>query len=248
MAVSIRLRRMGRKKQPHYRIVVAESEHPRDGRFVESLGFYKPLSAPARLVVDLERVDYWIGKGAQPSGTVQSLIKKARKGGDASVVVGAEDVEAEKTKRAEMLAERRAKEKRAEAKGAAADVTVVPQDVADVPGGSSSEDRTAAEAVAVGEEEAVARAEDTEPNDPPEQSIKKSSAADKATKGRAAGVTDDVEAASRPKAGASGEEDGAPEGVATPTEVETPALEPSGEAKPAKKAKKAKKDEGAGEP
>src|SRR5690606_22299023 len=113
MAVSIRLRRMGRKKQPHYRIVVAESASPRDGRFVESLGFYKPLSRPARLVLDLERVDHWLGRGAQPSGTVKSLIRKARTGGDEAVAVGELDVKAEKAKRAEMLAERRARERRA---------------------------------------------------------------------------------------------------------------------------------------
>ena len=64
---------MGRKKQPHYRVVVADSLSPRDGRFVESLGYYKPLSQPARLVLDLERVDYWLSKGAEPSGTVNSL-------------------------------------------------------------------------------------------------------------------------------------------------------------------------------
>ena len=60
---------MGRKKQPHYRVVVADSASPRDGRFVESLGYYKPLSQPARLVLDLDRVDHWLPKGAQPSGT-----------------------------------------------------------------------------------------------------------------------------------------------------------------------------------
>lgn len=107
MPVRIRLRRMGRKKAPHYRVVVADSESPRDGRFVETLGYYKPLSQPARLVVDLERVDFWIGKGAQPSGTMKSLLNKARKGGDASVAVDEVDKEAEKAARAEKLAKRR---------------------------------------------------------------------------------------------------------------------------------------------
>ena len=83
MAVRIRLKRMGRKKAPHYRVVVADSKSPRDGRFVETLGYFKPLSNPARLVLDLERVDYWVGQGASPSGTVKSLISKARAGGDA---------------------------------------------------------------------------------------------------------------------------------------------------------------------
>ncbi|MDX1494992.1 MAG: 30S ribosomal protein S16, partial [Longimicrobiales bacterium] len=80
MPARIRLRRMGRKKTPHYRIVVADSASPRDGRFVETLGYYKPLSQPARLVLDMERVDHWLEEGASPSGTVKSLISKARRG------------------------------------------------------------------------------------------------------------------------------------------------------------------------
>ncbi len=74
MPIKIRLRRMGRKKKPHYRIVVADSASPRDGRFVETLGYYKPLTDPARLVLNLERVDHWLGQGADPSGTVKTLI------------------------------------------------------------------------------------------------------------------------------------------------------------------------------
>jgi len=70
--------RMGGKKDPHYRVVVAERRGPRDGRFVESVGYYNPALDPVRLNMDLERVDYWIGKGAQPSETVESLIKKFR--------------------------------------------------------------------------------------------------------------------------------------------------------------------------
>ena len=109
---------MGRKKKPHYRVVVADSAAPRDGRFVETLGYYKPLSNPARLVLDMERVDYWLSKGASPSATVKSLIAKARRGGDATVALGEEDSEARKTKRAEALATRRAAEQKvvAEAK------------------------------------------------------------------------------------------------------------------------------------
>ena len=119
MSVKIRLRRMGRKKQPHYRIVVADSASPRDGRFVETLGYYKPLSDPARLVLDLERVDHWLAEGASPSGTVKSLISKARRGGDAKVAVGDEDPEERKVKRAEKLAARRAVEQKAAADKAA---------------------------------------------------------------------------------------------------------------------------------
>ncbi len=88
MAVRIRLRRMGRKKKPHYRVVVADQRKPRDGGFVESLGYYQPLSDPALIVIDLERFDYWVGQGATPSDTVHSLVSKARKGGDETVTVG----------------------------------------------------------------------------------------------------------------------------------------------------------------
>jgi small subunit ribosomal protein S16 len=112
---------MGRKKQPHYRVVVADSLSPRDGRFVESLGYYKPLTQPARLVLDMERVEHWLSKGAEPSGTVKTLISKARRGGDQKVAVGVVAEAEREAKRAETLAARRAEEKKAEeAKAAAA--------------------------------------------------------------------------------------------------------------------------------
>ncbi len=69
---------MGKKKQPHYRIVVADSRAPRDGRFVENIGYYNPLKHPDGFRVDVERVDYWIGEGAIPSATVKSLVSQAR--------------------------------------------------------------------------------------------------------------------------------------------------------------------------
>ena len=78
---------MGKKKQPHYRIVVTDSRAPRDGRFVENLGYYNPVSHPARLKVDLERVDYWVGQGAIVSPTVGSLVSRARAGGDETVAL-----------------------------------------------------------------------------------------------------------------------------------------------------------------
>ncbi len=114
---------MGRKGQPHYRIVVSDSTSPRDGRFVETLGYYKPLTDPARLVLDIQRVDHWLGEGASPSGTVKSLISKARRGGDDTVAFGVEDLEERKTKRAEELAAKRAAEQKAteEAKAKAAE-------------------------------------------------------------------------------------------------------------------------------
>jgi len=104
---------MGRKKQPHYRIVVTDGASPRDGRFVETLGYYKPLSDPARLIVDMDRVDHWLGEGASPSGTVKSLISKARRGGDGKVAVGEVAQEEREAKRAEELAARRAAEQKA---------------------------------------------------------------------------------------------------------------------------------------
>ena len=90
MSVKIRLRRMGKKKQPHYRIVVTDSRAPRDGRFVENIGYYNPMPNPAKLKVDLGRVDYWVGQGAIVSPTVGSLVSRARAGGDDIVaMVGA---------------------------------------------------------------------------------------------------------------------------------------------------------------
>ena len=76
MAVKIRLRRMGAKKAPFYRIVVADSRFPRDGRFIEELGYYNPLTDPAEVKVDGEKAKEWISKGAQPTDTVKALLKK----------------------------------------------------------------------------------------------------------------------------------------------------------------------------
>ena len=77
MAVKIRLKRMGAKKAPFYRIVVSDSRSPRDGRFIEDIGTYNPLKDPGEIVVDKERAAYWIGCGAQPSDTVRALLKKS---------------------------------------------------------------------------------------------------------------------------------------------------------------------------
>lgn len=77
MALRIRLRRMGRKKAPHYRIVVAESSMPRDGRFVANVGHYTPTTEPMTLVVHREEALAWIAKGATPTDTVNSLFKRA---------------------------------------------------------------------------------------------------------------------------------------------------------------------------
>ncbi|MDQ5983776.1 MAG: 30S ribosomal protein S16 [Eubacteriales bacterium SKADARSKE-1] len=76
MAVKIRLRRMGAKKAPFYRIVVADSKFPRDGRFIEEIGYYNPLLNPAEVKVDAEKAKTWIKNGAQPTDTVKALFKK----------------------------------------------------------------------------------------------------------------------------------------------------------------------------
>ena len=77
MAVRIRLRRMGAKKRPFYRIVVADSAAPRDGRCIEEIGAYNPLTEPATITVDSEKAKTWIQNGAQPTDTVRGLLKKA---------------------------------------------------------------------------------------------------------------------------------------------------------------------------
>jgi small subunit ribosomal protein S16 len=77
MAVRIRLRRMGAKKAPFYRIVVAESSAPRDGRCIEEIGYYNPLVEPVEIKVDAEKAQAWIKKGAKPSDTVRALLKKS---------------------------------------------------------------------------------------------------------------------------------------------------------------------------
>ena len=77
MAVKIRLKRMGMKKMPFYRIVVADSRSPRDGRFIEEIGYYDPLKSPAEIKVDNDAAKKWIGNGAQPTETVRALLKKS---------------------------------------------------------------------------------------------------------------------------------------------------------------------------
>ena len=77
MAVKIRLRRMGAKKAPFYRVVVADSRFPRDGRFIEEIGYYNPLTNPAEIKIDGEKAKKWISNGAQPTDTVKALLKKS---------------------------------------------------------------------------------------------------------------------------------------------------------------------------
>ena len=77
MAVKIRLRRMGAKKAPFYRIIVADSRSPRDGRFIEEVGYYNPMTNPITVNVDAEKVEKWLANGAQPTETVKSILTKS---------------------------------------------------------------------------------------------------------------------------------------------------------------------------
>ena len=76
MAVKIRLRRMGAKKAPFYRVVVADSRYPRDARFIEEIGYYNPMKKEAEIKIDAEKAQKWIANGAQPTDTVKVLLKK----------------------------------------------------------------------------------------------------------------------------------------------------------------------------
>jgi len=108
MAVSIRLRREGAKNRPYYKVVVADSRSPRDGKFIEIIGTYDPKKTGLNSTLKLDRVEHWISKGAQPSDTVRSLIKKTRKvASDTPVtegVDGKETHETEETPAAEAVA------------------------------------------------------------------------------------------------------------------------------------------------
>lgn len=85
LAVKIRLARHGAKKRPYYRVVVTDSRMPRDGRYIDEVGRYNPLTTPKTITLDLEKIDEWVGKGAQPSNTVSHLIAIAREGDEAPV-------------------------------------------------------------------------------------------------------------------------------------------------------------------
>lgn len=77
MSVKIRLKRMGAKKAPFYRVVVADSRSPRDGKFIEEIGYYNPITEPAEIKIDAEKAKKWLSTGAQPSDTVRSLLKRS---------------------------------------------------------------------------------------------------------------------------------------------------------------------------
>ena len=108
MAVCIRLRRFGAKKRPTFRFVAADSRMPRDGRFIEALGYYNPIEKPAKVKVIEDRMTYWLDQGAQPSDTVASLLKQVgffkkyemlKKGEDVSSIIVAETITEHQKKR-----------------------------------------------------------------------------------------------------------------------------------------------------
>ena len=84
MAVKIRMKRVGTKNTPVYRIVVADGRSPRDGKFIEEIGTYQPLKKEGNFVLDLERAKYWVSKGAQPSETVQSFLRRRKPAAEAA--------------------------------------------------------------------------------------------------------------------------------------------------------------------
>ena len=77
MAVKIRLRRMGAKKAPFYRVIVADERSPRDGKFIDEIGYYNPLTEPAEIKIDATKAEKWLNDGAQPTETVKSILKKS---------------------------------------------------------------------------------------------------------------------------------------------------------------------------
>lgn len=98
--VRIRLMRVGKRKQPSYRVVVADSRSPRDGRIIEAIGNYHPRRQPSGVVIDTERADYWIGNGAQPSEQVRKLLEIVRSGGGGAAAPEAEAPAAARAKKA----------------------------------------------------------------------------------------------------------------------------------------------------
>jgi small subunit ribosomal protein S16 len=155
MALKIRLRRMGRKKAPHYRIVIAESSMPRDGRFVATIGHYNPTTQPETLKVDREKAAAWMAKGAVPTDTVRSLLRRAAAQPEPSVVAETVKAAGRAVKGAAGKAAGAAKEVAGKAADVAQDAAAVVADaakdaasaVADAAGSVLDKVKDAAEAV-----------------------------------------------------------------------------------------------------
>jgi small subunit ribosomal protein S16 len=95
MSVRVRLTRVGSKKNPIWRVVVADQRSPRDGRFIETIGHYNPQTEPSTIRIDEERLQHWLDRGAQPSGSVKQLVKAYSKGGGAAAAVAVAEPEPE---------------------------------------------------------------------------------------------------------------------------------------------------------
>jgi len=159
--LTIRLRRVGKKKQPMYRIVVADSRSPRDGAFVDNLGYYHPLEHPSKIVLDAERAKMWLGRGAQPSERVSKIL----------AIEGVAEIPAKLKVRMELGAQRarEAAETKARAKAeepATAEAAPAPAEAAPEPAPAEAE-ATPAEAESAPAEEPAAAEPAAEPQEEP---------------------------------------------------------------------------------
>ena len=155
--ISIHLRRTGAKKDPHYRVVVTDSRAARDGAFIEVLGHYHPRFEPAKVVLDVDKTKAWIEKGAQPSDTVKSLLRKLEAGSVDIERPVAQSRHRDATKHAEIRASAPQPEPEPEPEAAAA-----PAEASDVAEVEVSADETSEEAEAPAAEEAEEKAEEKE--------------------------------------------------------------------------------------
>lgn len=169
MSVRIRLRRIGRKKQPYYRLVVVDTRKSRDGAYIDQVGYYNPRRQPALLQIDLEKLDGWIARGAQLTESAASLVKKARRGGDAKVEVvgpgeaaGAQAGSAPAAASAEKPQGGAARGGEAQVEAAAAGAVSAeasaPAAEAEAPGGAAEAEAAGAEQESAGEPESAAGA------------------------------------------------------------------------------------------
>jgi small subunit ribosomal protein S16 len=174
MAVKMRLRREGKKKQPYYRVVVADVRSPRDGRFIEDIGYYQPLHEPSTINIDRDRALYWLRTGVQPSDAVKNLLriqgiweefKPGDPGKDRSEKHAAKAAEAAKREAAARAEAEKAAQERAAAEAAAQADAEAQEAAAAAEAGGDAEPAPVAEADDAAVEQAVA--EDTQPDAQP---------------------------------------------------------------------------------
>lgn len=191
MAVKLRLRRMGKKKRPFYRIVAADSRAPRDGRFIELVGTYDPISKPMNVDLKEDRIMYWLQNGAQPTDTVKNLFQKkgvwlkwhlVKSGADEAKITAElgkfELLQKEKEARLEAKAEEKkrlkaeAKQKEAEEKAEEAEVATAKAPVAEAPAAEAPAEEAPVEEAAASVEEQAAPAEEPKAEEPVEEEAK----------------------------------------------------------------------------